>query len=504
MERVRNNVSGLERLAKIIAVPADFPAHRMPTFPALERTAVLGFTDTSTTFVSPGSTTAYVLCRDPAYPFWSNRTVSLPASQFGLAVSYNTAVAGAANEQITIPIGDVTPQFTGGAGASSLDPLTTPPFRRNGNVYFNLGGQHNTTQFNCAVSMTVPSGGPNKVAVRGTYLDGTFNEVIWDVSNLIPTPVSGRQFVIFALPADAIGYRISELVVTTSATGITFSEIAIGISTNSGAANDPLYSPLAPVAAITRIMPTGPPPEVSTAALIWQNTRATASAVLLTNVTSVMNKEGTISAARAACSSFPVFSSFQWNGFVNIHPKDRYFGALENGLYTFTLPDINGETFRDCLISPEGLTFAGVVELDQMQYCTAILASDLDATGSVGTSLATTVARHIEFRTTSRLFPTGFAKEPLETYHTAQMALVSMGTIMENPTHMTQIAKMVTGAVRAFWPVAKPIVYQAGVKLVKAATTKIAGDMRQAKLQKEAPRTKVVATRKRNGRKKRT
>jgi len=504
MEKVRNNVSGLENLAKIIAVPADFPAHRMPTFPALERTAVLSFTDTSTTFVSPGSTTAYVLCRDPAYPFWSNRAVSLPASQFGLAVSYTPVVAGLASEQLTIPIGDVTPQFTSGAAASSLDPLTTPPFRKNGNLYFNLGGQYNTSQFVCAVSVTVGGGGINKIAAKGTYLDGTFNEVLWDVSNLTPTILAGRHFVTFTMPADAIGFRIVDLVLSLTAAGVNFSDVAVGISTNSGAGNDPLYTPSAPAAAITRIMPTGPPPEISTAALIWQNTRATATAVLLSNVTSVMNKEGTISAARAACSSFPVFNPFQWNGFVNIHPKDRYFGALENGLYTFTLPDVNGETFRDCLISPEGSTLAGVVEVDQMQYCTTVLAADLDATGGVGTSLATTVARHIEFRTTSRLFPTGFAKEPLETYHTAQMALVSMGTIMENPTHLTQIAKMVTGAVRTFWPVAKPIVYQAGAKLLKAATTKIAGDMRQAKLQKDAPRPKGVVARKRNGRKKRT
>jgi hypothetical protein len=75
MKQVRSHLRPTEDLAKVIALPADYPPHRLPTFPALERTAVLSFVDTMTQSVPAGAQLQGWIVRNPAYPFWTAKTV---------------------------------------------------------------------------------------------------------------------------------------------------------------------------------------------------------------------------------------------------------------------------------------------------------------------------------------------------------------------------------------------------------------------------------------------
>jgi hypothetical protein len=164
-----------------------------------------------------------------------------------------------------------------------------------------------------------------------------------------------------------------------------------------------------------------------------------------------------------------------------VYPKDRYFGAMENGLYTFTLPDSGAELYRDCLfptnsalISPAlvGSTNCkvGIFDLDKLGYANIILFTDIN----VGdTTLAVTIDRHIEFRSSSVLFPLGYSNLQLETYHNAQMALVQLGVFFENPLHMGLIAAAVGQAIRSVASYAYPIVREVGKSAIAAAGDKL-------------------------------
>jgi hypothetical protein len=189
----------------------------------------------------------------------------------------------------------------------------------------------------------------------------------------------------------------------------------------------------------------------------------------------------------------------------SVYPKDRYFGALENGLYTFTLPDSGAEQYRDTLQGPTrsliAPTWAGVpataavFDLDKLAYANVIAFNDI---GGDATTLAITVDRHIEFRSSSVLFPLGFSTLPLETYHAAQMALVQMGVFFENPTHLGMIASIVASAVRSVASYAAPIAREvgkaaltaAGDKLVNMATRRL-GEMNQSKMVKNKDKQQI-------------
>lgn len=447
MQRINNRTATLSELAKTIAIPADYPPHRMPTFPALERTAVLSFADTASPDWPAGlSNSYYMLSRDPGYPLWAQKYISTAGSQYGYSSSFSLSIGVSPNDTLGVTVGDVIPTVSSG----EFDSVKYPILKFEGKTYFLLGGEATTGTATPigAVSFDVTAGSIYRVNVVATFLDEFLSPQQIDFGASNPTVSGSIYSLTLQFPANAIGFRVESVSVQAGAGGLTYTTCAVGVCTGNSA--NPLYSPTS--ATIYRLLPYGTPPEHQTAPLIWQNSRCTASSLLLTNVTAVMSKEGTAAGARVNVQSFPALRPSQWAGFSAVHPADRYFGAMENGLYAFTLPDVTSEEFRDCVVTATNqysgaVTSCGMIDMAVLRYATCIHLCDTNA--MTGVSIALTLARHIEFRTTSRLFPTAFSREPLETYHASQMALVTMGTIMENPTHLTAIARMTTSAVRS-------------------------------------------------------
>jgi hypothetical protein len=66
-------MKGVMALARTIAVPREFPAIRVPSYPELKRTAVLPFTRTGNVSVQTASVAA-VAIRNPIYPVWFEST----------------------------------------------------------------------------------------------------------------------------------------------------------------------------------------------------------------------------------------------------------------------------------------------------------------------------------------------------------------------------------------------------------------------------------------------
>jgi hypothetical protein len=256
------------------------------------------------------------------------------------------------------------------------------------------------------------------------------------------------------------------------------------------------------------LFPITKPVEAATTIIPWKSVRTTAVGALFSNVTAVLNKEGTVKAARLNSELInPLYSGGYDAAIDRVYPKDRYFGPMENGLYTFTLPDSGSEQYRDVLEHTQNAIFPvwtgramnpAVFDLDKLNYFNMIVFTDI---GTSDTTLAITADRHIEFRSTSVLFPLGFSTCQLETYHASQMALVQLGVFFENPAHLGLIGAAVAQAVRAVASYAYPVVRQvgqaalmaAGDKMLSMANKKL-GQMNQARLVKQpsAPRPRIA------------
>ena len=194
-------------------------------------------------------------------------------------------------------------------------------------------------------------------------------------------------------------------------------------------------------------------PEYYNSVAPFRSTRLNASALLLTNVTKVLNKEGTVESSRV------IFNPDSGRTFMNAdvpivstsNPETRYFGALEKGAYTFTAPDQESLVFstpyesvrvNDYLIGAggsavpiigkEALAERPVMNLNP-RYMNAIILTDLDMTDD--SQLALTLDTHWEFRTISTLYQLDYSRMPIETYHAAMLAVMRAGLFYENNTH---------------------------------------------------------------------
>lgn len=194
-------------------------------------------------------------------------------------------------------------------------------------------------------------------------------------------------------------------------------------------------------------------PEYYNSVAPFRSTRLNASALLLTNVTKVLNKEGTVESSRV------IFNPDSGRTFMNAdvptvsssNPETRYFGALEKGAYTFTAPDQESLVFttpyetvcvNDALLGtggsfvpifvPERQAERPVMNLNP-RYMNAIILTDLDMT--YDTQLALTLDTHWEFRTISTLYQLDYSRMPIETYHAAMLAVMRAGLFYENNTH---------------------------------------------------------------------
>lgn len=216
----------------------------------------------------------------------------------------------------------------------------------------------------------------------------------------------------------------------------------------------------APAGSIAGIYPAGLVNEWSTTTVPFTNTRVTATGLLLSNVTKVLNKEGTVLAARLTPdqSAFsPIAAPISSRNVM-----EKFFGPLETGIYTYTSPTPESMNFSDATTGSTGsypsycLNRLGMLNLVRM----------VDPSVADGTTMAYTVDWHVEFRTTSVLFPLGVTATPLEEFQASQVALALVGNFFENPLHLPAIASLVGGAAQT---VAKAL----GPVLLEKAHTKL-------------------------------
>lgn len=487
-------VRSLEGLAKQIALPHEYEPTRFPSFPALERTALMGFNQPMALALPASQPIRVGVCRQAAWPVWADQGYTKAT---GYVVDYLTTQATTgATTAINLDIASMRLWSVGNRaagtfpGVSGISGLFTYPL---------LGVDNNTgvipftyvpvAAAHLAVVSTVGgvpiTNGVSTVKVDWEVWSSPGEVYILTSSNNIASGQTGAAHIITSLPdrswvrprtvsmGGSAGFTNYQMLVTIGA----FTRVP-GYTPSGTTCGNLAVSP--PTSETFMFVPLVYPNEFSNSLLPWYATRTTASAFLGTNVSQVLNKGGTILGGRVSpnvVSMFRVESSYV----SNLHPAEKAFMGLETGVYTYVPPSTDMSSFWDYTVP----TFNGLVpnapvfrlDNDALQNVMFITA------GSVAESLACNVDWHIEFRTSSALFQIGLCNMTLESLHQAQLALTHAGFFFDNPDHKRILGDVIKGvrkvlpyadvALSTFAPgmsAASKAAYQLGKKLVRDTT----------------------------------
>lgn len=489
--------SGVNRLAQTIAVPQSHPPQRLPSFPNAERTAVVSFMSTSTIGVPESTAMRVALVRSPTFPVWADKQYSTLQGSLTYSMWPASALVSASEGSVifTFPL-------------SLVDVLTYKASFTPANFDAQLvpfGVIDKTTWFYIPANMY-----PGVILDMSTPCSGGINvicEVIDDsVGDYTPytyvfnvTGDSTKAWVDFGFAQQTNRWiRPASMSITTpiSVDGVELLKFELGWSTSTS-----FTTPL-PIGPITVFHPIESPPEWDTR-LPYESVRSTAVSLLLSNVSRVLDKEGTVAGARLLTERSGM-TNFSAGTFSKVNVRERYFGLLEKGAYCFTLPDAASDSFET--YNTHATVGLKPFRIMGHNYYVGLVLTDIASDSA--TTLAATVVNHLEFRTDSELFRLGYYDGDLESFHRAQKALAQMGCIFENPTHLAVIKALVTKAIGYARPYLQPALAAgaraAGQKLLSSALTTFGSNMKQAgfKEPKVKPKPKPkAANQKRRGKK---
>lgn len=515
MNKTRNKAknSGLSALAMSFVLPHENKPQRLPVVPAT-LTALLNVMSDGTVPVPDGVTRRAFLCRDPCYPLWIERTFTDSAGYLtsnGSHPSIVWTIPPHTNAALAIPNWE---SVTSDLSAQTVDGQPSNP---GAIVDYTVIGDvdEDATQ-----AIYIPPGSTFSIRIfTGATTGGS--GIAFDIAYRVGGEVFVSTVVATAISQD---YRFSGVAAsTTPAQGsIVEGVVPVGfawiraIRTTASAPPSATNCHLSfgwctggtvggPSGTCTAMVPFSMPPEFNNSTLPYGRTRLNASAALFTNVTAALSKEGTVLAARLKPSVVDPWL-FTLNHVNSVHPDLRYYGPLEKGLYTFTTPSGNVDSFTDNWITmPSSSTYnklhRPLFNFQDIGLYNAVLLSDLGS-AATGTQLAVSCYAHLEFETTSSLFSPGVSLMPLEMLHAAEVALLKFGHFHENPLHWATIAAAAKKALAIVGPMVAPYA-QAAVKKVASAglqylSNRVGGDR---KMQQDlAPRRAPPPQRKKKAR----
>lgn len=119
----------------------------------------------------------------------------------------------------------------------------------------------------------------------------------------------------------------------------------------------------------------------------------------------------------------------------SVHPAEKAFLPLETGGYSFCPPSTDLADFWDYTSNSTYTETIPIVRLDNSSLVNVFWATDPDGL----TSLAVNMDWHVEFRTSSTLFDIALCNAPIESLHSAQLAVVKSGFFFDNFDHVAII-----------------------------------------------------------------
>lgn len=465
-------VKQLVGLARQIALPHEYEPERFPSFPALERTAKLSFNQPSSFDVPANTTRKLALFRQAAYPLWMERTIT---GAHGYLTTYNTLgppAVGAGIGYVGIDTSVVAKELCNwsntpvSATTRTLGVLGLPA---DPTVY-----QYPLVAYDYATGQQpftyIPAGSYSAVMINTTAVYEDWNGIMsfeqWDKPGETHTFDVPTGTITAATGGSVNGQGVSEflnggwfrpvgvIVAEVHSPDVVPDQFFIHIAVSVG----PLaYAPSTLTAGnltfnsgtSTAFIPVAPPAEFKNSKLPWQSTRVTASAVLATNVTTVLNKGGTVLAGRVApetTNPWQVTSST-----INLlHPAEKAFLPFETGLYTYCPPSTDLAHFWDYTLGNVVTTNSvgpdfGKVPVFRLDNDSLVNFAFFTSPSNIE-SIAVNMDWHIEFRTSSALFDVGMSTMTLETLHQAQIVLASVGFFFENFDHKAILNAVIAGA----------------------------------------------------------
>lgn len=461
-----NPLRALTGLARQIALPGEHAPERFPSFPALERTAVIGFTQPASWAVAANTSTHGFLARQATYPCWLDTLLPGTDSTPPNTVAWANWTAYLSNViTSTVPTINATYDFQGtnlynyGSGTTSAAPSTSIGVTNSsGFSTWSIVGVDESlgpTPFTY-----IPPGFKLYViaAGGGTFGSGatvTVNLERWLAPGLSDFPV-GNALAVVGSNTGGMAAAVSSLggcwirptsAVTNQASGGVPPQLAAyllvtnGTGVYTGSAANPGSVAMSASIQTVSLLPVAVPTEFSTSAVPWQDTRVTASAALLTNVTQVLNKGGTVLGGRLS----PNLKS-PWLATVAditaLHPAEKAYLPLETGMYTYCPPSSDMQNFMDYAQVVQATS--GKIPLYRLDN--AALVNHFYLLSTTAVSMALNVSWHFEFRTSSALFQIALSGLTLESLHAAQLVLAQAGFFFENPEHDSVLGKVIKSA----------------------------------------------------------
>lgn len=457
-------MKSMQGIASAMALPHEHPPSRFPSFPALERTAVMGFNAPFPYGVGSVRQPA-ILMRQPTFPLWLGReptnvlygvTYPVKTGQ-GQTCEIQAGIDYWFTDNITAK-GPASYTFTVSGGVSHPDvpwPL----------LGIDAGTGHSGPQewiyvpANCFVTVVHS----NNVSYSadplmnldydvwcspGEFITQTTSSAFTRTLNQTSTTISFGSVAQWFRPKS---FRSSAATEAAASAGTVAIIVHTGVATITGAATGSGWTCAIVPAAVRCMLPATYPAEFINSPLPWSATRLTAVSALFTNTTKIQNKEGTVTAGRLNPQLVNVWvKSSDTSVLTNLHPAEKAFMGLESGHYTYCPPSTDLGMFYDYTVNTTALSTKDsnnsaitsvsvpIIRLDNDSMVNMMIFFDPDGS----TNLAVNLDWHIEFRSSSSLWQLGLSTLTIEAMHQAQLALVAAGFFYSNATHVTTIASI--------------------------------------------------------------
>jgi len=458
-----------------MALPAEHAPTRLPSYPALERTAVIGFNQPVKLANAVNDDTKLMLARQAAFPCW--------ASTFGrnseiggvcyISDSDSLSLSGTATpsceytfgpHSFTVLNGTVpaTPTVLGTAG-DAFDYFPLGLDKSLGNLPFApqfLGNTFGVVAYD-AEGTVLPAGATCTVHLETWLAPGQTRETSFSIT-LLAAQTGAALIIPASTTSDVTQWsRVMRLTIDYATPEVP--PKTVGVALVNGANALSYATSVAHAGTLTSsgnssrsFRPLVGPAEFVVSRIPYEATRVTACSCLLTNVTQILNKSGTVIAGRLNPSTTNPFAADE-TSLMSLHPAEKAWLPLETGLYTYCPPSTDLADFWDYCISenlPNTAVFKyhPVYRLDNDSLVNVAIMN-----AGVASNFGVTVTTHLEFRTTSALFQLALSGYTLETLHVAQLALASAGFFFENPEHNSVLGKVVMG-IKKLAPFVEPAV----------------------------------------------
>jgi len=460
-----NPLRSIPALAQSIALPHEHAPARYPSFPALERTAIMSFNQPNNynaPITTTYPTTKGILQRSAVYPLWLDQfygtnpviyqsTFPVDDMKSFAPTTTSPLELGVGNNMLSNSIGNFagdtntpiianstgTPNFlsaiVGVDSGCGSQPFTYCPgwacFTVTGGAAFAAN-----TGLNFIIEVWSSPGVCNTYTLSDlTAITGAISATYWGSSmtatNLANSWVRIKSVVFSGIQTIPAKTRV-HIITGACASATTFTASTANRGTFTGVTDT-----------LNRLLPYTAPTEFYNSNLPWRSTRVTSVGLCLTNTSAVLNKQGSVLAGRITPTAANIFN-VSYAQIQAVHPSEKALLPLEEGMYTYCPPTTDMGYFYDYTTDGVFTTPIPQFRLDNDAMANVFFLNDPN---TVPPSFAINIDWHLEFRTTSSLFDLGVSTITLEQYHQALIVLMTHGYFFNNLDHIKLIKLLLRG-----------------------------------------------------------